>query len=159
MLLHLISTLLIAKRSRMNSRSLHILIIALCFTTGCGKEVEEYVPPPARENLEVLGSAYSSYVFENGRAPSSQDDLSSILEEWQEDEAAIFKSPRDGQEFVVIWDVDIANAELRDDSTPIIAYEKTSNEEGNRFVTNGRETFEVSDEDFRSLYFPAGHTP
>lgn len=143
----------------MNSLRVYTFVFACCLLSGCEQSVEEVELPPARENLEVLGSGYSAYVVEMGRAPSSLESLKPILEQWGEDSQSIGTSPRDSQEYVVVWGVDLANVEIREDSTPIIAYEKTGDGKGNRFVTNGRETYEVSDEDFRSLYFPAGYTP
>jgi hypothetical protein len=83
------------------------------------------------------------------------DELKSVLVGAVDDPSPYFRSTRDGQEYVVVWGLQLESVS----PDTIIAYERTG-VDGNRMVVN-RDGIakEVSKEEFAGLKFPKGHTP
>ena len=69
----------------------------------------------------------------------------------------ILRSPRDGEPFVICYDVDVLGALEWAQSTPVLAYERRG--DGSRWVLSiPGGIFLLDEEEFQQASFPPGHT-
>ena len=70
-----------------------------------------------------------------------------------------WRSPRDGQPFVVCWGLDLTKPPSWAKSTPVLGYEKQG-AGGSRYVLTAIRSVELmSDKEFHEASFPPGHNP
>jgi hypothetical protein len=122
---------------------------------GCRQGTEE--PPPASDigNLRGIANVYALAQRNLGRPPKDVEELKAILAPAMEDPASVFRSQRDGEEFVIVWGLDLMGRDVN--STTPIAYERKG-VDGKRMVLNTRgEVSELTNEEFARLKFPPGH--
>lgn len=132
---------------------LSLLLAILC---GCGGNAERPTPPqitdPTHLALEKIGNAY---VRVQG-VPKSKADLLPILKSFGKPED-ILKSPNDGQEFVIVYGVELRMMKATGNDVPVVAFEKTG-KDGKRFVLRGRDAVsQLSDAELRGATFPQGY--
>ncbi|HEX3315752.1 MAG TPA: hypothetical protein VHR72_12705 [Gemmataceae bacterium] len=120
---------------------------------GCGQRRVEPTAVTSYENLGAINGAYSKATRTLNRPPKSLDELLPFLKEVGDPEA-ILRSPRDGEPYVIVWDVDLREK----GPVPIFAYERLG-KDGSRFISNGRIVSKMTNEDFGKANFPAGHRP
>jgi hypothetical protein len=83
------------------------------------------------------------------------EELKSVLKPLTKDPDKYVRSTRDGEEFVVVWGVQMDQLPL----DTVVAYERKG-VDGKRMVVNlNGEVREVSAEEFLKLKFPKGHKP
>jgi hypothetical protein len=145
----------------MNARGWLLLLSLLLLTTswGCSQPaVVEKPIDPTQQQLILIGSAYQQYTFTKGAAPTKPEDLKQqILELGGND--TVWISPRDGQPFVIMWNLDLRQPQTWAKSTPVLAYEKLG-KNGKRLVrTVVGSVEELSAQEFADASFPPGHTP
>jgi hypothetical protein len=144
-----------------------VLIISMGYCIGCGVHVETPEPlSEAEENLSKIGRAYMQAGSGLKRPPRNAKELLPYLEKNGATEQ-VLRSPRDGQEYVILWDVkssELAPKPVQeglpaDRRFPVLAYEKTG-EGGSRFVLQvPNRVVAMTNEELREAYFPAGHRP
>ena len=82
-----------------------VLIISMGLVVGCGIHVEPPPPPgEAEENLSKIGRAYMEASAGLKHPPRNAGELAPFLEKVGASES-VLRSPRDNQDFVILWDV------------------------------------------------------
>lgn len=138
-------------------RPLTFSILALCFAflVGCGggdKPSAPQITDPTHLALEKIGDAY---IRANG-PPKSKADLLPILKHFGKPDE-VLKSPNDGQEFIIVYGVELRMLKATGNDVPVVAFEK-SGKGGKRYVLRGRNSVsQLSDSELRAATFPAGY--
>lgn len=123
------------------------------FLLGCSSGVT--VQPQDMANIRKIATAYLKATEKTGRPPKNKQDLLPYLQD-EADVEGLFKSPNDGEFFVIIWGADPRAG--RDVSPTVIAYEKVG-KGGKRFVFTAMGVMQMADDDFTKANFPKGHKP
>lgn len=137
-----------------------ILLFAMC---GCSPRTIVGKVDKTRMRLQAIGGAYLRATLKANKAPTKADDLLEYLGEESTPEAEkreTFRSDNDGEEFVIVWGVDLrktGTARLSRDT--IIAYEKRG-KGSQRYVLKPPADASIIPEDiFQKSQFPEGHKP
>jgi hypothetical protein len=134
-----------------------LIVVAGAVFGGC--QDGEPTVPPANDtgNLRGIARIYSTAHRNLGRSPQSVEELKQVLGAAMPDPSSVFRSQRDGEEYVIIWGLDLLG---RDFNTSIpLAYERKG-VDGKRLVVDCKgEVSEVTDAEFAKLRFPKGHKP
>ena len=124
---------------------------------GCGGRsvTEVKAQGEAGENLNVIAKAYVAATEKNNRPPASVEELKPFLPPGV-DQDSLFRSPRDGEPFVIIWGADPRTG--MDLKPLVIGYEKQGSG-GDRFVFTAMGVMQMAGDDFAQAKFPPGHQP
>jgi hypothetical protein len=145
----------------MHMRGLYLLLSLMVFTIGLGcsqPTVVEKTIDPTQQQLILIGAAYQQYTHTKEAPPSKQEDLKQQIAELGGNDST-WISTRDGQSFVVVWNLDLRQPPTWAKSTPVLAYEKVG-KNGKRLVrTVMGSVEELSEQEFAAASFPSGHTP
>jgi hypothetical protein len=136
------------------------LLLGWLGAAGCGAPAGAPVPKddPARESLEHIGDAYGRATFGLNRPPANLKELQPYLKE-QGDPAKLLRSPNDGEDFVIVWGVELRQLKARGNDVPIVAFEKTG-KGGQRYVLRGRsDVVLMTDVQLKAATFPPGYSP
>lgn len=135
--------------------TLSLLALALFLFAGLGCSRGPVVGKVSKsyENLKAIGDAYLQATMKNNRPPQKKEDLLPYLKHYPAPEE-IFKSSEDGEEYVILWNVDFRKV----NGMPILAYEKTGSR-GQRYVLQLRDVTLLPEDEFRKAPFPPGHQP
>jgi hypothetical protein len=106
-------------------------------SAGCGSKSPDPASITCYENLGAINGAYARATQKLGRPPANAEELVPHLKEVG-DPATILKSPRDGEPYVIFWNVDPRK------SPGIIARESRGSG-GKKFVSNGRIISQMTD--------------
>jgi hypothetical protein len=135
------------------------MIAAACLTgvlvSGCSSAKNAPLDKDASDSLRVLADAYNKATEKNNRPPKGPEELKPFLPK-DVSEEKVYRSARDGQPFVIIWGADPRTG--RDLKPLVIAYEKNG-KGGARMVFTAMGVMSISNTDFPSASFPAGHKP
>ena len=113
---------------------------------------------PTRQKLEQIGAAYMRANIKLGRPPANAKELLPHLQEIGKPEQ-ILHSPSDGEDFVIVWGVELRNMKATGNAIPIVAYEKVG-KDGSRHVLRGRaDVVLMSEGQLRGATFPSGYSP
>jgi hypothetical protein len=106
--------------------------------------------------LQQIGAAYTNATYALGRPPRDlQEFLPYLREQGAPDK--IRRSPCDGEEFVIVWGVDLRMLQARGNDIPILAYERQG-QDGKRHVLRGRsEVLLFTEDELKSAVLPADH--
>jgi hypothetical protein len=137
-----------------------ICMISLC-AVGCGSSatVEQKVDP-ALERLKIIARAYIQATRELEHPPQNASELMPYLKS-AGDPAEILRSPNDGQDFKILWGVDLQTIPPVEGGAKkfmVLAYEKQGRD-GKRWVGGFRKVRQMTEEEFREAPFPPGHMP
>jgi hypothetical protein len=126
---------------------------------GCGgSAVVQKEASLSPQHLQAIRNAYLQATRQLGRPPQRLDDILPYLKKGG-DPATFLHSPEDGEEYKIIWNVDVTSMRPRPDGKwPVLAFEQHG-KDGKRYVLEGSHVREMTDEEFRSAYFPPGFTP
>ncbi len=134
------------------------VVVALMAIAGCsnGPRIVEAELPETKARLMEIARAYSDFTMKNRRPPQNVAELKQSLTSENPDET--LNSPRDGQPFVICYDVNLNNVDWASSGTePVMVYEREG-EDGRRWVVcPPGMILEMNDETFRSASFPPGH--
>ncbi len=128
------------------------LILGFLLLAGCSPDSK--LGDPSDTNLQQIYDAYVQCIQESdGRPPRNEKQLQKYLNE-EGDLGAIFRSPHDGEPYVIFWGVPVDEEDEDGDDegekhqAKILAHEKTG-KEGSRWVllTNGS-VLKMSQEEF-----------
>jgi len=130
---------------------------------GCGSSAPVVAKEDtSRQNLQRIGVAYSQATAKLNRPPRNMKELIATFDEGpdQVPAAEIIKSPNDGEEYVVVWNVDFPElAKARGNVDVVIAYERRG-KDGKRYVLKPpAHVLVMTDEEFKSASFPPGYQP
>lgn len=147
--------------------SLLVLAGVALICGGCGARVDVPDPPSESEtNLMKIGRAYLLAGGGLKHPPHNARDLIPYLQQMGESES-VLRSPRDQQEYVILWDVKSADLIAKppqpglapEQRFPVLAYEKIG-VGGSRFVLQvPNRVVSMSDDELKQAYFPPGHRP
>lgn len=131
----------------------------LVLLTGCGPEVNkvEVKLDPTQERALAVVHAYSDYLQEHHKPPHTEADLRPILEK-KGNPDELLTSARDGQKFVIIYDLNLSEPQTwQKDGTGIIGYEAKGDGKTRVVMQVARNAWAMPVEQFRAATFPPGH--
>jgi hypothetical protein len=145
---------------RCNFLALAVAGLLVCLGgLGCGGSGE---PPPAVAaggesylHLRTIKSAYMNATRALDRPPQNLEELMPFLKKLA-DPSIILRSPDDGEEYKILYGVDVFNAQREDRRWPVLAFEQRG-KDGMRWVLEVKEARRQSDEDFKKALFPPGY--
>jgi hypothetical protein len=147
-------TALIPARSATARSIRYFAAFALLAAVGCHDPSK--VPPPTDPSmLRGIIRVYGIATRDLGRPPQNIDELKAVYAEADDDPSKYVRSNRDGEEFVVVWGLNM-------ESTPpdtVVAYERKGADGKRMVVTANSMVREVSEEEFAKLKFPKNHNP
>jgi hypothetical protein len=135
-------------------------VVSFC-AVGCGgsSETREVKLDPSLERLKVISRAYIEATRELEHPPQNVAELTPYLK-GREDPATILQSPNDGQQFTILWGVNIYTLPPLETTSPnifvVLAYEKQGMD-GKRWVAGFRRVRQMTDEEFKEMPFPPGY--
>jgi hypothetical protein len=130
-----------------------------CFAAGgCrATPVDSTELSPTGQHLEKVGDAYLRATLRLGRPPANLEELKSGFPPNVKAEE-ILRSPGDGENFEIIWGVELRQLKARGSDVPIIAYEKNG-KDGRRHVLRGRnEVLLMTPGQLKAAKVPSGYT-
>ncbi len=126
----------------------------LAVVAGCSSS--SAVPAPTDPSmLRGIVRIYATATRDLGRPPQNIDELKAILAPVSKDPSEFLRSTRDGEEFAVVWNLNLA-------TTPpdtVLAYERKGAEGKRLVVTIDGATREVTADEFAGLKFPKDYQP
>jgi hypothetical protein len=133
--------------------------LALALLVGCGDSAENQQPVP--DNLNKIARAYDQAAQQLKRGPKHRDELKPFLGDAAKDLDGLFRSPIDGQPYVILWDINPRTPNPTASATGkplVIGYEKEG-KNGTRLVFTAMGVMQMNEEQFKSANFPQGHQP
>jgi hypothetical protein len=129
------------------------LLLLSFFFIGCGGEkIEPITTDPTIIALDKIGGAY----IRGTPPPKTKADLLAIFKISSFPKELLI-SPNDGQEFIIVYDVELKGLKVSDAQLPVVAFEK-SGKDGKRYVLRGMNTIvQLTDDQLKSSVFPAGY--
>lgn len=129
------------------------LLLLSFFFIGCGGEkIEPITTDPTIIALDKIGGAY----IRGTPPPKTKADLLAIFKISNFPKELLI-SPNDGQEFIIVYDVELKGLKVGDAQLPVVAFEK-SGKDGKRYVLRGMNTIvQLTDDQLKSSVFPAGY--
>ena len=132
-----------------------LVVLAVFLVIGCSQSSSN-MPKP--NDFSLLRGVVSTYRVANsslGHPPQNIDELKSVLAPLLKDPSEVLRSKRDGEDFVIIWGLDLNSAP----GDLVVAYERTGVDGKRMVVTADANVTEVSATEFANLKFPNGHQP
>lgn len=123
---------------------------------GCDRTPSTVVKTdPDISALRGIIRYYQTATGQLGRPPKSMEELKPVLAPLTNEPDKYLRSNRDGEEFVVVWNLQLAQLPL----DTVIAYERKG-VDGKRLVLDLNGVVrEVPPDEFAKLKFPKGHNP
>lgn len=138
----------------LSSTKIKTILLFLVFTiVGCGGEKIEPITTDATViALDKIGSAYI-----RGTPPiKDKAELLAIFKLCSHPKELLI-SPNDGQEFIIVYQVQLRGLKVTGDKLPVVAFEKTG-KNGKRYVLRGMNTIvQLTDDQLKSSVFPEGY--
>jgi hypothetical protein len=130
-----------------------LLLLSIFGFIGCGGEkIEPLTTDPTVIALDKIGGAY----IRGTPPPKTKADLLAIFK-LSSFPKELLISPNDGQEFIIVYDVELKGLKVSGAQLPVVAFEK-SGKDGKRYVLRGMNTIvQLTDEQLKSSVFPAGY--
>jgi hypothetical protein len=136
---------------------------------GCGP-AQEVIPPEvkdATDNLRKIAMAYVRATEALDRGPKNKEELVPYIHpppdpedpdapEPEIDMEKLFRSPNDGENYVINWGTDFRDFRINTRTMPVLGYEKEG-KDGKRVVAQGRYIRVVTNDEFVDLPFPPGY--
>ncbi|MCH2182994.1 MAG: hypothetical protein MK108_13405 [Mariniblastus sp.] len=126
----------------------------LILVSGCSKTAEtDSAEGRELASFDNVQQAYFDYAQQNGRAPSSEQDLVPLLVQAGINPQKLLDSLGGPENVVVFWGVKLNP----NSAEPIVlGYQKKSNN-GRRLVMTSKGVKKMTDDEFYSATFPPGH--
>jgi hypothetical protein len=129
-----------------------LLFVAFC-AGGCGSTATPEAPSATDASLQRVGGAYIHATQKLGRPPKDRKELVPFFDP-KIPAAEIFRSPDDGEDFEIVWGVDLRQLKATGNDVPVVAYEKRG-KDGKRHVLRGSaQTSVMSEGELKSAKFP-----
>jgi hypothetical protein len=127
-----------------------------CLAAGCGSPATPPPPSPTALKLQAIGKAYVDATVRQNRPPANLDELLPSLQE-QGDPHEFLVSPSDGNQFEIVWSVELRRLKAYGSEVPVIAFERQG-KDGKRYVLRGRaDVVQLSDSALKSSRLPEGY--
>jgi hypothetical protein len=131
-----------------------LILLGITVSVGCdgGTRINK---PPDESNIRGIVRVYGIAARDLGRPPKSMEELKAVYAPVDPDTSKYVRSPRDGEEFAVVWGLNLQNAS----ADTVIAYERKG-ADGKRMVVTADSTVrDVTDDEFHQLKFPKNYKP
>ena len=126
-----------------------LLIVSGCWSSAANKSSQN----SDAEAFQIVQQCFVDYVKQNGRPPSSPEDLVPLLKEAGVNPLELVETLGGGDDVVVLWGV-MPDPRLAE---PIVmGYQKESTD-GKRLVITSKGVSTMTDDEFYSAHFPPGH--
>ena len=137
-------------KSNINSIFMSILFIVMLVGCGSGDKPSTITTDPTIIALDKLGGAYIR------GTPKTKAELLSIFKSCNHPKELLI-SPSDGQEFIIVYGVELKGLKVTGAQLPIVAFEKTG-KDGKRYALRGMNTVvQLTEAELKSSVFPEGY--
>lgn len=124
-----------------------VMAAALAVVAGCGQSGGGVPDPSDGDMLRGVVTTYRMASQQLRRPPKSMDELAELLAPVANDPSEFLRSKRDGEEFVVVWGINVYNAP----GDTVVAYERTGVDGKRMAVTLMGETREYTAEEIAEI--------
>ena len=139
-------------KSNINSIFMSILPIVILAGCGSGDKPSAITTDPTIISLDKLGGAY----IRGTPPPKTKAELLSIFKSCNHPKELLI-SPSDGQEFIIVYSVELKGLKVTGAQLPIVAFEKTG-KDGKRYALRGMNTVvQLTEAELKSSVFPEGY--
>ena len=130
-----------------------LLLLSIFGFIGCGGEKIEPITTDATViALDKIGGAY----IRGNPPPKTKAELLAIFK-LSSFPKELLISPNDGQEFIIVYGVELKGLKVSGAQLPVVAFEK-SGKDGKRYVLRGMNTIvQLTDDQLKSSVFPEGY--
>jgi len=139
---------------------LPVLVILTSALVGCSSPITSdpgtFEVDPAQQQIQQIGTVYLNATVRLNRPPQKRDELLADLKPLGPPDKTL-RSKNDGEEFVIVWGVELRELKATGKDVPIVAFEKKG-KNGKRYVLRGYNTvLQMDDSDLRDATFPPGY--
>lgn len=135
-----------------------LLVGALVGAVSCGPNEVVTRIPEDHNRLKAIATVYAYACRDLGRPPKSASELlPTFAKAGVENPRDYLSSTRDGEPYVIIWDVDLEHEYLG--SKLLLAYESAGFEGRRLAIACDYSIIEIGYDEFKTLQWPAGHEP
>ena len=139
-------------KSNINSIFMSILPIVILAGCGSGDKPSAITTDPTIISLDKLGGAY----IRGTPPPKTKAELLAIFKSCNHPKELLI-SPSDGQEFIIVYSVELKGLKVTGAQLPIVAFEKTG-KDGKRYALRGMNTVvQLTEAELKSSVFPEGY--
>ena len=139
-------------KSNINSIFMSILPIVILAGCGSGDKPSAITTDPTIISLDKLGGAY----IRGTPPPKTKAELLAIFKSCNHPKELLI-SPSDGQEFIIVYGVELKGLKVTGAQLPIVAFEK-SGKDGKRYALRGMNTVvQLTEAELKSSVFPEGY--
>ena len=138
--------------NRINALLIPLFLIFMLLGCGGQEKPSTITTDPTVIALDKLGSAY----IRGTPPPKTKAELLSILKSCNHPKGLLI-SPSDGQEFIIVYSVELKGLKVTGAQLPIVAFEKTG-KDGKRYALRGMNTVvQLTEAELKSSVFPDGY--
>lgn len=140
--------------SKSNISPIFMSILPIVMLVGCGTgdKPSAITTDPTIIALDKLGGAY----IRGTPPPKTKAELLSIFKSCNHPKELLI-SPSDGQEFIIVYSVELKGLKVTGAQLPIVAFEKTG-KDGKRYALRGMNTVvQLTEAELKSSVFPEGY--
>jgi len=140
--------------SKSNISPIFMSILSIVMLVGCGSgdKPSAITTDPTIIALDKLGGAY----IRGTPPPKTKAELLSIFKSCNHPKELLI-SPSDGQEFIIVYGVELKGLKVTGAQLPIVAFEK-SGKDGKRYALRGMNTVvQLTEAELKSSVFPEGY--
>jgi hypothetical protein len=139
-------------KSNINPIFMSILLIVILAGCGSGDKPSAITTDPTIISLDKLGGAY----IRGTPPPKTKAELLAIFKSCNHPKELLI-SPSDGQEFIIVYGVELKGLKVTGAQLPIVAFEK-SGKDGKRYALRGMNTVvQLTEAELKSSVFPEGY--
>lgn len=139
-------------KSNINPIFMSILPIVMLAGCGSGDKPSAITTDPTIIALDKLGGAY----IRGTPPPKTKAELLAIFKSCNHPKELLI-SPSDGQEFIIVYSVELKGLKVTGAQLPIVAFEKTG-KDGKRYALRGMNTVvQLTEAELKSSVFPEGY--
>jgi hypothetical protein len=139
-------------KSNINPIFMSILPIVILAGCGSGDKPSAITTDPTIISLDKLGGAY----IRGTPPPKTKAELLAIFKSCNHPKELLI-SPSDGQEFIIVYGVELKGLKVTGAQLPIVAFEK-SGKDGKRYALRGMNTVvQLTEAELKSSVFPEGY--
>jgi hypothetical protein len=139
-------------KSNINPIFMSILPIVMLAGCGSGDKPSAITTDPTIISLDKLGGAY----IRGTPPPKTKAELLAIFKSCNHPKELLI-SPSDGQEFIIVYGVELKGLKVTGAQLPIVAFEK-SGKDGKRYALRGMNTVvQLTEAELKSSVFPEGY--
>ena len=138
--------------NRINALLIPLFLIFMLLGCGGQEKPSAVTTEPTEIALNKLGAAY----IRGTPPPKTKAELLSIFKSCNHPKELLI-SPSDGQEFIIVYGVELKGLKVSGAQLPVVAFEK-SGKDGKRYALRGMNTVvQLTEAQLKSSVFPDGY--